>query len=281
MLYLRKAMKNTLQSKLLPVRNYLLSFVVLFIMFSYDSKANLAEETFHRIHELALSAEKKNQRPIAVFDVDDTLFQAKYRNSAIFQDFALQSNLRKQFPIETEILLRSSPDDMRYDPKTTLKNLGIEDPQFSKLALDFWGPSFFSNDYLSTDRIVPGADSFVNRVYQAGILIVYLTGRDLPKMEIGTRLALKEAGFPLDSNALLMMKPESKIRDVEFKKEALQRIQSLGKIIAFFENEPLNLNTFYEKHPEAVNVLLLTQHSNRFPIERLSPSVIQITDFLF
>ena len=82
----------------------------------------------------------------------------------------------------------------------------------------------------------------------AGAKIVYLTGRDIPRMHDGTVISLARNRFPMNaSEAELIMKPDPKIDDLEFKKAQMARIAKMGEVIGVFENEPANLNAMADE----------------------------------
>ena len=92
----------------------------------------------------------------------------------------------------------------------------------------------------------PLVADIANQLVKAGAKIVYLTGRDVPRMQVGTLLNLKRNFFPIDSaNAQLMMKPDPKMDDLLFKKQAFEEIKKMGVVVGVFENEPNGLARFH------------------------------------
>ena len=96
----------------------------------------------------------------------------------------------------------------------------------------------------------------------AGAVIVYLTGRDLPNMALGSFASLRDLGFPIGViGTELVVKPTFEMPDAEFKREVAPELKRLGKVIAAFDNEPANVNLFLETHPDCAAVFLDTQYA--------------------
>ncbi len=194
--------------------------------------------------------------PVVVFDLDDTLINTRERTVRILKEFALEvreSNLYESVKLEA---VRS--EQVRFQMKDTFRNLGIENEALLKVASDFWAPRFFSDAYVLKDRPVPGAAAYVRQLESDGATIVYLTGRDIANMQRGTVENLRALGFP---QGTLLMKPDAKMSDLDFKRTAIAQIRGMGEVVGVFENEPANLNLLHEAFPNAHGVFLDTIHS--------------------
>ena len=77
--------------------------------------------------------------------------------------------------------------------------------------------------------------------------------------------------------AVLMMKPDPQIPDVDFKRDAVAGVAGLGEVVAVFENEPANLNVLLAGFPRARGVFLDTIHSTR--PDQPSEAAAQVADF--
>jgi hypothetical protein len=122
---------------------------------------------------------------------------------------------------------------------------------------------------------LPGASAFVNACYTAGASIVYLTGRDLPNMSVGTFASLRDLGFPIGVVAsTLVTKPTYDMPDTEFKRAVAPAFSRVGHVIASFDNEPANINLFLEYHPHAHAVFVDTQHAPSPPVLDERASVV-------
>jgi hypothetical protein len=97
---------------------------------------------------------------------------------------------------------------------------------------------------------------------RAGAKIVYLTGRDIPRMELGTKANLIRNRFPMDpDHAELIMKPDPKMDDLKFKESQYSIIAAMGEVEGAFENEPANINSMADAFPNAQAIFLDTVHS--------------------
>ena len=195
-------------------------------------------------------------------DLDDTLINTRDRTRRIMADFARSTAVQTSNPLDAETLEHLSDGDIRYNLPDTFKDAGITDPALLASAQAFWLGRFFSNDYAATDVPNPGAVDYVNALHNLGATIVYLTGRDTPRMGAGTRSNLIGSGFPVDDRGLLMMKPDKSIDDLQFKKDAFASIGEMGKVTGVFENEPRNVNAMHTAFPDATPIFLDTIHSS-------------------
>lgn len=236
-----------------------------FSLFTGSANANVCQVLL-AVHHHVESTIAQGDIPVVIFDLDDTLIDTRQRNLRIINDFINGEDISIRFPLEVEKLKSLLLSDIRYNLADTLKVKGVVDEGFVKEISSFWLTNFFSNQYSATDKPNPGAAKYVRKLQLAGAIIVYLTGRDVPRMREGTIANLKKLGFPLDNNAVLMMKPIATMDDLAFKKEALQTISKLGKVVGAFENEPANINLLHSSYPEAISVFLDTIHSPK-PIE--------------
>lgn len=214
------------------------------------------------VEELASSAEQNGDQPVVIFDLDDTLMNTRERNLRIINDFIAQSDIQARYPEETQKLADLTSNDIAYLTADTLKARSVTNAAFLKELTDFWLARFFTNEYCAKDQPNPGAVKYVRRLYFSGVKIVYLTGRDIPRMHDGTVASLKAAGFPLDDDqAVLIMKPDPKGDDLEFKKSMFPEIAKMGTVVGVFENEPANINAHHEAFPNAIAIFLDTIHS--------------------
>jgi hypothetical protein len=125
---------------------------------------------------------------------------------------------------------------------------------------------------------VPGAAEFAKACYAAGAALVYLTGRDLPFMGIGSFRSLRDHGFPIGvPGTELVLKPDAAMPDEIFKRVEMPKLARVGPIVAAFDNEPVNCNTVLAQNPSCDSVMIDTQHLPGAPA--LEPRVHVIADF--
>lgn len=220
---------------------------------SADQKALLA-----RIVERS-KAVKGQPVPVVVFDLDGTLMDNRPRTAVILQELATE--LRREAHAAAEIVAKATPDNLAYLLTESLKALGVDHPELTRRAEDFWRNRFFTDDYLKHDTAIAGSVELARACYDAGATIVYFTGRDLPLMSLGSFQSLRDLGFPIGVvGTELVLKPDAKIPDEAFKRSEGPNIARIGKVIAAFDNEPGNCNAFQEMCPDADVVFVDTQH---------------------
>lgn len=229
------------------------------------------KEMLDRVTRVALTG----RLPVVVFDLDSTLFDTAGRHYRILGEF-VDSHAAELKDLVSGVTHGefgwsvTGPLEARgFDHAPTLDELG-----------KFWFNRFFTDDYVQSDLVVPGAAEFVRAVHAAGGFVYYLTGRHVGGMELGTAKALGERGFPLwDGRTLLHMKPDFHTADHAFKAEALDHIRALrGVVVGTFDNEPANCNLFAEHFPEAMNFWLRTTHSPSAP--PVAAAVMETDDFV-
>ena len=196
---------------------------------------------------------------VGVFDLDGCLFDTRSRQVHIFREFASQTGNLELYDVDATHF-------KDWDLGNTMANAGISTDQIADV-LDaikaFWFDRFFTSRYVQFDHAMPGAVDLVNRCRDTGLKVVYLTGRD-ETMRAGTETALKGFGFPLDGDdCRLIVKPDFKTDDTEFKDEALGVIAGMAEPVLFLDNEPANVNKFHERYPDSMVVFVETDHSPR------------------
>jgi hypothetical protein len=227
--------------------------------------------------------EISNQPPgtsLVVFDLDSTLFDLAIRVTAILDQYARVPENCARFPLECEALKRVEIRKGDWGLTEPLERLGIRSsshPEFVRDVQDAWAKGFFSNRFLQHDLPLPGAVQFVRDVMSAGANIVYLTGRDIPRMETGTRQSLIETGFPLnDQSARMVLKPVAGMDDAAFKVDEIASYQNKYQQIWLFENEPVNINAVSKHCPQVKMVFVDTCHSG---LEEVHESISKIPHF--
>jgi hypothetical protein len=198
--------------------------------------------------------------PVVVFDLDGTLMDNRPRVVAILHE--LSRAWRERHPEAASCCARAAPDDIGYGFIENLKRLGVHDPALHEDGLAFWKDRFFTDLHQRHDVEVRGARSYVRACHDAGALVVYLTGRDLPNMALGSFASLRDLGFPIGVvGSELVVKPTFEMPDAAFKRSVAPELARLGTVIAVFDNEPANVNLFLEAHPACIGVFLDTQYA--------------------
>jgi hypothetical protein len=214
---------------------------------------------------------------LAIFDLDGTLFDNRTRTIFILRELSEQFDSKaKQLAKAMDRFHELSIVDYSLD--STLKRLGVKDAREIAFIKAEWAKRFFSDEYQKFDLPLLGAKSYVRRVHEAGATVIYLTGRDVGRMLVGTTECLRLYGFPVGVVGTMMIVKENLAQeDKIFKEDVSAHLDRLGEVVAVFENEPANSNLLQERFPEAASFLVLTQHSPGAP--RLAPGIACIRDF--
>ncbi len=221
-------------------------------------------------------AEKAHGTPIVVFDLDGTLMDNRPRTLAILREFA--KRCRDRDAALAERLEQARSADLQYLLSDSLERLDAHRTELVAEMHAFWQERFFADPHLVHDEALPGAVDFARACYAAGAMLVYLTGRDMPLMGIGTFQSLRDLGFPIGvPGTELVLKPDANMPDEAFKRMQGPRLSRVGDVVAIFDNEPGNCNVLGESFPDADVVLLDTQCLPGAP--PLAPRVRVIGDF--
>jgi len=219
---------------------------------------------------------KAQSTPVVVFDLDGTLMDNRPRTIAILREFAAQHRHRDP---ELAVRLESADQsDLEYLLTDSLERLGAHRTDLVAEMHAFWRDRFFADPHLVHDVALHGAVDFVRACYDAGAVLVYLTGRDLPLMGIGTFQSLRDLGFPIGvPGTELVLKPDASMPDEAFKRFAAPQLARVGHVVAAFDNEPANCNVMLASYPDAHVVYVDTQHTPGAP--SLSAGVHVVRDF--
>ncbi|HEX3344085.1 MAG TPA: HAD family hydrolase [Polyangiaceae bacterium] len=221
-------------------------------------------------------ADRAQTTPVVVFDLDGTLMDNRPRTVAILREFAARHG-----HLDPEIARRlegARPHDLEYLLTDSLERLGAHRTELVAELQTFWRDRFFTDSHLPHDVALPGAVAFARACYDAGAILVYLTGRDLPLMGTGTFASLRDLGFPIGVPATeLVLKPDASMPDEAFKRLAAPDLARVGHVIAAFDNEPANCNVMLAHYPDAHVVFVDTQHMPGAP--ELGAGVHVVRDF--
>lgn len=202
---------------------------------------------------------------LAIFDLDSTLYDLTRRVTAIVDRFSRDPIMRQKFPEACERLQAVEVRRTDWGLAEPLGRLNIDKVTHPDLVRELqaaWVKGFFSNDFLDRDFPLPGAVDFVEQCLAANGHVLYLTGRDTPRMGVGTEKSLRESGFPVHLHrARLMLKPDASHGDAEFKADVISSLTEQYKHIWLFENEPVNINAVLRQAPSVKIVFVDTCHS--------------------
>ena len=214
---------------------------------------------------------------LAIFDLDGTLFDNRTRTIFILREIS------EKFDEKVPQLARAfetfhALSIVDYSLDITLKRMGVKHPAEIAFIKQEWAQRFFSDEYQKYDMPILGAKAYVDRVHKAGATVIYLTGRDVGRMLVGTTEVLRLYGFPVGvAGTMTIVKKEFEQDDELFKKEVSEYIDRLGEVVALFENEPANSNILRARFPQAASFFVLTQHRPDAPA--LDRGIHKIKDF--
>ncbi|HTS80715.1 MAG TPA: hypothetical protein VMH40_08975 [Myxococcaceae bacterium] len=206
---------------------------------------------------------------VVAFDLDSTLLDNRPRQAAIIRDFAATHGIPALEAFQAEHLVTG------FDTREALARAGLDPEAISRWLPSLrahWVERFFTSEACLHDVPIRGAAAYARRVHATGVQLVYLTARP-ERMRPGTEEVLRRFGFPLPAAGVaLWMKPDDPaVGDEAFKRSAHERLASLGRLVAAFDNEPGHVNDFRATFPEAEIVLVATGHSGR--VSTLEPRV--------
>ena len=202
---------------------------------------------------------------VAIFDLDGTLFDNRPRTVFILREIA--ENFEEDLPELSEAMENYKDiSTVEYSLENTLKNMHVTDKKEVEFIKKEWEKRFFSDEYQKYDIPLPGARTYVSKVYQAGATVIYLTGRDAGRMLVGMTESLRLFGFPIGIvGTMTIVKKVFEESDEVFKSEVVSYLKRIGHVEAIFENEPINSNILHKSFPEATSFLALTQHREDAP----------------
>ncbi len=242
-----------------------------------DKDAKRQSESLEKVITRVVRRTAEGRSTLAIFDLDGTLFDNRTRTIFILREISEQfDSLAPGLAAAFETFQDLSIVDYSLD--VTLDRLSVKKPAERAFIKQEWARRFFSDGYQKFDMPLPGAKSYVCRVREAGATVIYLTGRDVGRMLVGTTEVLRLYGFPVGvEGTMTIVKKEFEQDDELFKKSVSDYIDRLGEVTAIFENEPANSNILQTRFPDAASFFVLTQHRPDAPA--LNPGVTLIRDF--
>lgn len=204
------------------------------------------------------SQQEGARSPVVVFDLDATVYDNRPRTLEILMEY--REEVLDAHPEVAHALATLTAEKVEYLLSDTLRGCGVTNAPMIAEITRYWHDRFFTDEYVKHDAPMEGAAEYVRACHEAGGVIVYLTGRDIPGMFLGTVASLRDCGFPIGiAGTELVLKPDANLPDEAFKRGALPTLDRLGDLVAFFDNEPANCNLAKAMFPECLVVLLETQ----------------------
>lgn len=209
----------------------------------------------HHLHSKIEISPPPKESLLAIFDLDGTLLNYAARTKGILEHLCIQAEGNSSEDLRR---IRELPlQGVRYYIEETLRENGLGDSELFDHFVEGWKRLFFSDDFLHFDTLVPGAVDFVREIYELGVTLIYLTGRDRENMFLGTVGSLYRHGFPIGvERTELLMKPKGEIDNREFKISVFDYLKRRGRVIGFFEDDADLLNLAAGYFPEAILVFV-------------------------
>lgn len=208
-------------------------------------------ETLQRVLDrVSMAAADGGPPPIVVFGVDGALFDSRPRTLQILLEFG--EEIAPEEPEVSEALSVLNLERMHYLLSQTLRECGITHADLVRDITSYWRERFHSDDYALLDEPNPGAVDYVRAVHDVGGGIVYLSGRDVPGMLLGTITSLRDHGFPIaEVGVETVLKPDATLGTESFKRASLKRVGNRGDVMAIFDDQASSCEMARLIFPEA------------------------------
>lgn len=210
---------------------------------------------------------------VVVFDLDSTLLDNRPRQARILREFGVAAKIAALASVQPHHWTS-------WEIKDAMRAAGMSIDEVEKhgeAAKAFWRDRFFTSEYAAIDEAVHGAQAYVEKLIETGVVLAYCTGRH-EQMREGTVASFRRLGLPVPGpNVHLLMKPTFEQSDDAWKEQAYSRLRDLGTVVACFDNEPTHINGYDDAFPDAICVHLATDHSGRAVL--LSNRVVSVKSF--
>lgn len=232
--------------------------------------------TLHPLRQALAAARVAAPDGVVAFDLDSTLFDNRPRQVAILREFGRHKGL-SALEAHGEHHWTSG-----WDMRGAMLAAGLTPAQTDSIfseAREFWKTRFFTSAYCVHDVGLAGAADYMTAMVATGATVAYLTGRH-EEMREGTVCCMRKVALPLPDGKRvhLIMKPTLEAPDDDFKRDAHQKLRTLGPLVAAFDNEPTHANDYRRNFPGALVVRLATDHSGR-PVPLLA-GIVEVPDFV-
>lgn len=234
-----------------------------------------ASHVLDRVLAHVRTVKQSGKTPVVVFDLDHTLLDNGPRTIELLLEFA-----RERGDALLESRLRNGPrHHLPYLLKDILAGVGEDRADVVEAAVHAWRGGFFTDAWQRFDEPVAGGCAYARACYEAGATVVYLSGRDAPNMAVGCLESLRRHGFPIAlAHTVLVLKPAFEMPDLEFKRDVVDFLGTLGDVVASFDNEPGNCNMFHRMFPSAETVFVETSWAPNPP--PLDVGIATVRDFV-
>ncbi len=195
-------------------------------------------QTLQRVLDrVSVAAEDGGPPPLVVFGLDGSIFDNRRRTLQVLLEYAEEVEVDE--PDVSDALRTLTLDGVQYLLGETLRECGLHGAELTRDVTSFWRERFFTDDYAMLDEPQAGAVDYLRGLQEAGAGLIYLSGRDVPGMLLGTVASLREHGLPLaEPGVQLVLKPDATLGDESFKRTAFPRLAGYGEVVAVFDANP-------------------------------------------
>ncbi|MAC28294.1 MAG: hypothetical protein CMH59_17750 [Myxococcales bacterium] len=188
------------------------------------------------LDRVSVAAADGGPPPLVVFGVDGALYDSRPRTLQILLEYA--EDVEAEDPELAEALGALTIDHVHYLLSDTLRECGVTHAEIVRDVTSYWRERFHTDDYAVLDEPNMGAVDYVRAVHEAGAGVVYVSGRDVPGMLLGTVASLRDQGFPVADVAVeLVLKPDATLGTEAFKRSTLPRLAHRGEGVAVFDDQ--------------------------------------------
>ncbi|MCA9516947.1 MAG: hypothetical protein KC635_18520 [Myxococcales bacterium] len=189
------------------------------------------------------------QPALAVFDLDNTLFDTRPRTLSAARDFDAARGTRW---FEALTL-----PDVRRDGLTTARALApppLPDDVIEAFDLA-WRAAFWDARRFALDAPIAAVLAWVERAREAGVGVRFLTGRTAPYHEVSVR-QLHEAGLGWVAASDVVCKPDLSRRTAPFKAEVLRELAAEAAIACYVSEGRRDIGHIQRELPGVACVLV-------------------------
>lgn len=209
------------------------------------------------LDRVAVASADGGPTPMVVFGLDGTLYDNRPRTLQILLEYA--EEIRDADRELSDALSSLSMESVHRLLSETLREVDVVQGDVVHDITNYWHERFFSDDYATLDHAIPGGPSYLRALHDAGAIVAYVTGRDIPGMLLGTIASLRDDGFPVCAPAIeLVLKPDATQGDESFKRSMWRKLRKLGDVLGVFDSSPGVCDTARGFFPDADIVLVDT-----------------------
>lgn len=265
--------------------------LLIVILLGFSSQTHAVEGNASRVLNQIEKRIQGVQKPIFIFDLDETIVDSMVRRYLSYQDAINEECPDRDDPIWEKSCRSASLVTVsdflslpnRYNDRDLFLGRGVVSSVFDvlfKRALEI----YLSDRWIAeSDSFIPGGGRFMKKIEQLGGEIFYASSRSHSNQLKGTLDSLYRLGLLAPGEEWrVRLKPEGE-KSLDFKLRLFTEIAQYaartgGEVVGVFENEPENMNAMIELFPNAVSVFVKGAYLKHEPVH---PQAIQIRDFWF